>query len=104
MPLRGVARTYTSALGSNYLIKRGPGSLYAVHGYLPAGGSVKLENTNDLGATPNLNAVSSNATLAYYGPAAAAGVFSVVFTPGAGFDDGLVVAATSNARATIVYE
>ena len=102
--MRGTARTYTSAVGSNYLIKRGSGSLYAIHGFIPQGGSVKLENVNDLGATPNLNAVSSNATVAYYGPVSAAGVFSVLFTPGVGFDDGLVVAATSNARATIVYE
>ena len=102
--MRGTARTYTSAVGSNYLIKRGSGSLYAVHGFIPQGGSVKLENTADLGATPNLNAVSSNATMAYYGPVTAAGVFSVNFSPGVGFDDGLVIAATSNARATVIYE
>ena len=102
--MRGTARTYTSAVGSNYLIKRGSGSLYAVHGFIPQGGSVILTNTNDLGAAPNLNAVSSNATMGYYGPVTAAGVFSISFAPGAGFDDGLVVAATSNARATIVYE
>lgn len=102
---RGRARTYTSAVGSNYLVKSGSGSLYSVHGFLPAGGSVKLENASGLGAAPNLNAVTSNSTMAYYGPAPTGGtLFDVTFTPGAGFDDGLVIAATSNARISLVYE
>jgi hypothetical protein len=65
---------------------------------------VKLEDTTGLGATPNLNAVTSNATRGYYGPTTAAGVFSVHFVRGVGFDDGLVVAGTSNARFTVEYE
>lgn len=104
MPLRGVARTYTSAAGSNYRVKSGSGSLYSVHGFIPAGGSVKIEDTTGLGAAPDLNAVSPTTTRGYYGPASAAGVFSVHFVRGVGFDDGLVVAATSNARFTVEYE
>lgn len=101
---RGGAHSYTSAVGSNWRVKSGSGSLYGIHGFIPNGGSVKAENTSSLGATPDLNAVTSNATMAYYGPVTAAGTFNMVFQPGVGFDDGLVVAATSNARFTVVYE
>jgi hypothetical protein len=101
---RGGARTYTSAVGSNWRVKTGSGSLFGIHGYIPNGGSVKAENTLNLGTTPDLNAVTSNATLAYYGPVTAAGTFNVFFEPGVGFDDGLTVAATSNARFTVIYE
>lgn len=104
MAERGKARTFTISAGSNTRIKSGSGSLYAIHGYGAQGAAIKAENTLDLGAAPDLNAVTSNATMAYFGPLAAAGTFSVTFGPGAGFDDGLVVAATSNARFTVTYE
>lgn len=102
---RGRARTYTSSVGSNYLVKRGSGSLYAVHGFLPAGGSVRLDNATGLGAAVDFYSVASNVSMAYYGPAPTGGaIFSTSFGPGAGFDDGLVIAGTSNARTSIVYE
>lgn len=102
---RGRARSYTSAVGSNYLVKRGSGSLYSVHGFLPAGGSVRLDNATGLGAAVDFYSVASNVVMAYYGPAPAGGdSFSISFGPGVGFDDGLVIAGTSNARTSIVYE
>lgn len=102
---RGKARHYTSSVGSNYLVKRGSGSVYGVHGFIPQGGSVRLDDTTSLSAgVVDFYSVTSNATMAFYGPVTAAGTFSAEFTPGVGFDDGLVVAATSNARVTIVYE
>ena len=101
---RGRARTYTSSVGSNYRVKTGSGSLYSVHGYIPQGGSVRLDDTTGLGAAVDFFSITSNATRAYYGPASAAGVFSVHFVRGVGFDDGLTVAGTSNARFTVEYE
>lgn len=102
---RGKVRTYLISVGSNTRVKTGSGSLYGIHGYIPEGGTVRVDNSLDLGAVPDYNnSVTSNATIASYGPTAAAGVFNVVFTPGVGFDDGLVVAATSNARFTVNYE
>lgn len=102
---RGRVRTWSSSTGSNTRVKVGAGSLYAIHGYIPAGGTIVAENSLNLGANPNLNGSStSNTTMAWYGPTAAAGTFSVTYGPGAGFDDGLVVAATSNARFTVTYE
>lgn len=101
---RGKARTYTIAAGSNTRVRNGSGSLYGIVGYVPNGGTIRAENSLNLGAVPDYNAVTSNATIVSYGPVSAAGTVNLTFTPGVGFDDGLVVAATSNARFTVIYE
>lgn len=104
MAERGKAQSITLSAGSNQRIKAGSGTLYGLYGWVANGSSVKAENSLNLGATPDLNSVTSNTTLVFYGPTSAAGTLALTFTPGIGFDAGLVVAGTSNARISVIYE
>lgn len=96
MSERGRARYTLVSAGSNTTIKSSAGSLYSVVSSNPSGSTVRLENAANLGTTPDLNAVGAT-TIANAGGAV------MDFLPGIGFD-ALTVAATSNARVTIVYE
>lgn len=111
MSERGKARySYVSA-GSNSTIKSGAGTLYGIL-VSPANGAtvyaVDADGTDPLGgigAAPNLTgelALASN--IARHGVFANTAPDYLDFNPGVGFNNGLVVAATSNARLTVVYE
>ena len=98
MAERGKARYSTLALGSNATIASAPGTLYAVVSTNPSGSSVRLDDSANLGATPDLNAMGANTITIVSGGS------YFHFGPGIGFNTGLSAAATSNARVTIVYE
>ena len=92
------------ATGSNTTVKSGPGTAYRAVINGVAGATVFLQDSIGLGATPNYvtlyTAVPSN--LAAIGPMIA-GTATVDFG-GLTFQDGLTVAATSNASFTVVYD
>lgn len=95
----GKAYTSIIATGSNSTVKSTAGSLYRVNWTKPSGGTIRIEQA-DLGATPDLNASGSD-TL-FLGLAATTD-FDISLEPGVSFRK-LVIAATSNARVTAVYE
>lgn len=99
---RGKARYALVAEGSNTTVKRTAGSLYGLLVAPANGASVRVEDATDLGATPDLNATGAS-TIARIGTYAAATPDEVGFGPGVGFS-ALTIAATSNARVTVVYE
>lgn len=96
MSERGKARYLYLSVGSNSTVKSGAGTLYAIASSNPAGGTIRIDDATDLGATPNMN-TDGSATV-YRGTAA-----NVVFG-GLGFNAGLTIAASSNASVTVVYE
>ena len=100
MSERGKARSTIISTGSNTTIKPGAGTIYRVNWTKPTGGSIRVEGNKDLGAAPNLNASGSDTIILGL---AATTDFDIPFGPGVGFD-GLSVAATSNARVTVVWE
>jgi len=103
MSERGKARYTFISAGSNTLVKSGAGTLYRV-AVLPANGAVvRIDDSTDLGATPDLNA-SGTATIAYSGVFASTAPGTIDLGPGIGFNSGLVLAATSNAKLTVVWE
>lgn len=101
MAERGKARWAMVSTGSNTTIKRSAGSLYSVT-VVPTAATpgVRIEGKADLGTAPNMNAVGADTIITQGGLPATT---TYDFGPGIGFD-GLSVAATSNARITVVYE
>lgn len=93
--------TFLSA-GSNTTVSSSPGVLYGIHVSGANGGTVLVADNDDLGATPNFNAVNQTGLIASIGPLANAGVHAVPFH-GARFENGLTVAATSNAKVTVLH-
>ncbi len=96
MAERGKARSTIVSAGSNTTIKSTAGTLYRVFTSLGSNSLVRVEGAADLGAAPDLNTIGT-ATI-HLGTAE---VFD--FGPGVGFD-ALSIAATSNARLTVVWE
>ena len=94
------------ALGSNTTVKTGPGRVYNVlaGGLAPSGGGVFVVDSVSIGATPNYvtlpQSVPSN--LAHIGPLPATAFFAEL--GGIPFQDGLTVAATSNANVLVTYD
>ena len=93
--MRGTASYAFISAGSNTSVKAAPGSLYRILSSNPSGSIVRVED-GDMGATPNFNTTDTDTI--WLG-----GGSTLDFGPGIGFDM-LTVAATSNARLTIVYE
>lgn len=103
MSERGKARYTFISAGSNTTVKTGSGTLYRVT-IAPANGTVvRVDDATDLGAAPNLNAGGA-ATIAYTGTFGSTVPGVLDFGPGVGFNDGLTLAATSNAKLSVVYE
>jgi hypothetical protein len=95
--MRGKAKyTYISA-GSNTTVKSGPGSLYKILSSNPTGSTIVLDDSVSLGQAPNFNSATAG-TIGNIGGAL------LDFEPGLGFNTGLTVAASSNARLLVVYE
>lgn len=92
----GPARYAFVSTGSNTNVKATPGVLYRVISSNPAGSVVRIED-GDMGTTPNFNSSDSDTIAVSAGPV-------IDFGPGVGFNSKLIVAATSNARVTVVYE
>lgn len=89
--------------GSNTRVKEGEGTVYgAVVG--PAnGGSVFFVDSTSIGVTPNyVTQLSNSSNIAMAYPLTTA--WQQVNMFGARFQDGLVVAATSNAAVTVFYD
>ena len=95
MSERGKALYKLISTGSNTAVKAAPGTLYRVLSSNPSGSIIRVEN-GDLGTTPNYNTTDTD-TIWLGGGA------TIDFGPGVGFDL-LNVAATSNARLTVVFE
>lgn len=103
MSERGKALYATLSTGSNTNVKSGAGTLYAVHVFPANGSSVRIEDATDLGAAPNLNTSGTSTIELQSGYTSATPAF-VGFGPGVGFNTGLTIAATSNARVVAIYE
>jgi hypothetical protein len=92
--------------GSNTLVKSGEGTLYGIlaGGLGVTGGSVFAVDTLGIGATPNyVTQLANSSNIAVIGP------LNTTANPtydlkGVRFQDGLVVAATSNAVLTVFYD
>lgn len=100
MSERGKARSTIISTGSNTTVKSTPGTLYRVNWTKPTGSTIRVEGDANLGASPNLNA-SGSATIIL--GLAATTDYDIPFGPGVGFD-GLSIAASSNARVSVVWE
>lgn len=96
MAERGKASYTFISAGSNTSVKSTAGTLYRIISSNPTGSVVRVED-GDMGTTPNFNTFDTD-TIALSGGS------PLDFGPGVGFNTKLVVAATSNARLTIVYE
>ena len=98
MAERGKARYAYISVGSNTTVKSGAGTIYTVATSNPSGSVVRVEDNTDLGAAPDLN----------NGGTSTIGIFNggnfFNLGPGVGFNAGLTIAATSNARVAVVYE
>jgi len=103
MSERGRASFSVVAVGSNTTVKSSPGTIYRVLVSPANGATVWLENSANLGASPNFNASPNSTTIAKIGEYANAQPGTIDFGPGIGFD-ALTVAASSNARLSVVYE
>ena len=91
------------AAGSNTLVKSGPGNIYGIHVTPANGTTVVVADSLNLGASPNLNSTSLTGQIASVGTFASA-VPAFIDMKGAHFDNGLVIAATSNARLTVLTD
>lgn len=92
---RGKAKYAFISAGSNTTVKSTAGTLYRVINATT--GSVTRVEDGDIGQNPNFNATGDTDTIALTGG-------TLDFGPGIGFNTQLTVAATSNARVTVVYE
>lgn len=97
MSERGKARYTFISSGSNTTVQSGAGTLYRVISSNPSGGTVRIDDSVSLGQAPDLNSTGT-ATIVNVGAA------SIDFGPGIGFNTGLTLAASSNARVTAVWE
>ena len=100
MTERGKALSTLISAGSNTTVKATAGTLYGVHWDKPTNATIRIDKSSDLGASPTLTVTGAD-TL-FLGLAATTDSY-IDFTPGVGFD-ALTLAATSNARVTVVYE
>jgi len=98
MAERGKARYKFIALGSNTTVKSGAGTVYTVATSNPTGSAVRVDDSVSLGQAPDLN-TGGTATIALL-----SGGSFFNLGPGIGFDAGLTVAASSNARVSVAYE
>ncbi len=99
----GKASVALIALGSNTTVKSGAGTLYRVIVSPANGATVWIEGAANLGASPNLNAAPGSATIAKVAEYGSAVPASIDFGPGVSFP-ALTIAATSNARLSVIYE
>lgn len=83
--------------GSNTAVKSTPGTLYGIVSSNPTGSIIRVDD-GDMGTSPNYNGFGAPYTIAL------AGGTYLDFSPGIGFNTQLTVAATSNARLTVIYE
>lgn len=97
MAERGKTKYAFLSSGSNNVVKRGPGTLYGIHGTIASGGLVRVDDSHSFAqGVLNLNATSSN-TIGAFGTGS--------IEPGIAFDTGLVVAFSSNTTGlTVAYE
>lgn len=102
MSERGKASYSYLSAGSNTTVKSGRGSLYAIVVTPAAGSTVHVVDSVSVGTTPNYN-TDLTGTIAKVGPFVDAEPEAIDFG-GLGFNTGLTIAATSNARLTVVYE
>jgi hypothetical protein len=94
---RGKARYTFISAGSNTSVATGARTLYRVLSSNPAGSTIRVED-GDIGQSPNWNGTGDTDTI-YLGGGAL-----LDFGPGVGVNSQINVAATSNARLTIVWE
>jgi hypothetical protein len=100
---RGKARIALVSTGSNTRVASGGGTLYRVLVTPTFGSTVRIDDSLNLGAAPNMNGVGAD-TIGNFGTFNDSGLVVLDFAPGVGFNAGLAIAATSNARLTVVYE
>jgi len=100
---RGKARYTFISAGSNTTVGTGARTLYRVHVSPANGTTVRIDDATDLGATPNLNATDT-ATIAATGVFANTAPGVIDFGPGVGTNIGITLAATSNAKLTVVWD
>ena len=96
--------SYISA-GSNTTVLSGPGTLYGVHVSPVSGASVLIADSTNLGAAPNFNAdanPSGGLLLGRFGLYTGTPPDFLDFK-GAHVNDGITIAASSNARLTVLY-
>lgn len=99
---------YISA-GSNTTVKSGAGSLYSIHISPGHGSTLTIVDSTDLGASPDLNSDSLTGIISRVGAWSTSSNGIAPFPDrlafhGIGFNSGLTVAATSNARLLVEYE
>jgi len=110
MAERGKHKFWYTATGSNATVKAGSGSLYSINVSPGQGSTVVLVDANaSLGAAPNLNSDSLTGLIGRVGPYSTSSNGTapnpdIIAFSGLGFNDGLVIAATSNARLLVEYE
>lgn len=95
MSERGKARYTFISAGSNTSVGTGARTLYRIAGS-QTGAVVRVED-GDMGQSPNFNGAGDTDTVYI-------GTIPADFGPGIGFNSQLNVAATSNARLTIIWE
>ena len=103
MAERGKAHYTFISAGSNTTVGTGARTLYRVHVSPANGTTVRIDDATDLGAAPNLNATGT-ATIASAGVFASTAPGIIDFGPGVGTNAGITLAATSNAKLTVVWE
>lgn len=98
-----MSRTTFISTGSNTAVSTSAGTLYGIH-IDNANGAVVLvqDSATGLGAAPNYNSTSITGLITRIGPTQNAGNVSVNMH-GAHFNDGLTVAASSNASVTVFW-
>lgn len=92
-------KTFISA-GSNTTVRSTGTTLYGVHVTGASGGTVLLVDNANLGTTPNFNVVTQTGLFSVIGPLANAGPHDLNYR-GVRLENGLTIAATSNARITV---
>ena len=95
MAERGKARYTHISAGSNTTVGTGARTLYRVINATT--GSITRVEDGDLGQSPDFNAAGDTDTIAI-------GSGTLDFGPGIGVNTKITVAATSNARLTVVWE
>lgn len=95
-------RTFISA-GSSTTVSSDPTRLYGIHVSNANGGTLLVADNDNLGATPDFNAVNQTGLVGAYGPLQNAGPHTFNFH-GLRLENGLTVAATSNPRVTVFHE
>lgn len=99
---KAIVRSYSAPSGTR--VFDGSGTIYrAIVNFTP-GSTVQIVD-GELGAAPNMNS-SIGSNVLHLGPFTSPSNFAFVvdYGPGAGIDHSLDIAATSNARATLVFE